>query len=132
MSRPSIATPELQEKILDALIEGDSLRKICRQDDMPDRSTILRWLDGDASFAAKYARAREMQGDYMDELILETANACEPETAPADRVKIDAYKWRASKLNPKRYGDKMDVTSDGQRIGDFAGWLDGRGSPKPE
>lgn len=45
----------------------------------------------------------------MDDLILETANASTPETAASDRVKISAYQWRASKLQPKKYGDKIEV-----------------------
>ena len=67
----------------------------------------MRWQDEDAEFDTKCARAREWQGDYMDDLILETANACTSETAQADRVKISAYQWRASKLAPKKYGEKV-------------------------
>lgn len=130
MARPSKDTPELRDVILTALIEGESLRQICARKGMPDRTTVMRWLDADESFASRYARAREMQGDHMDDLILETANDCTPESAPAARVKIDAYKWRAAKLNPKRYGERLDVTSDGKHVGDFAGWLDGRGPDK--
>jgi hypothetical protein len=42
-----------------------------------------------------------LQADLMDDLILETANACTPATAQADKVKIAAFQWRASKLMPK-------------------------------
>lgn len=116
MSRPSLASEEMYETILDQLIEGKSLRLICGADGMPNRSTVLRWLDVDEAFAAKYARAREMQADYMDDLILETAETCKADTAAADRVKIDAYKWRAAKLRPKVYGDKIDLTSGGEKL----------------
>lgn len=112
MSRPSLASEEMYETILDQLIEGKSLRLICGAEGMPNRSTVLRWLDVDEAFAAKYARAREMQADYMDDLILETAEACRSDTAAADRVKIDAYKWRASKLKPKAYGERITHAGD--------------------
>ena len=95
------------DTILNRLIEGESLRRICADPDMPDRRTVMRWQDEDAEFDTKCARAREWQGDYMDDLILETANACTSETAQADRVKISAYQWRASKLAPKKYGEKV-------------------------
>ena len=49
----------------------------------------------------------------MDDLILETANACTPATAQADRVKISAFQWRAAKLKPKVYGDKAEVAMTG-------------------
>jgi hypothetical protein len=73
---------------------------------MPGLRTVFDWLDKDEGFRTKYARAREVQGDVMDDKILTTADNCTPETAHADRVKIDAYKWRASKLAPKKYGEK--------------------------
>jgi len=116
MARPSAVTDTVKSKLLERMIEGKSLREICAADDMPSRWAVLRALDGDADFATKYARAREMQADYMDDLILETANAAKSETAAADRVKIDAYKWRASKLRPKVYGDRIDLTSGGERL----------------
>jgi carboxylesterase type B len=49
----------------------------------------------------------------MDDLIFDTAMACTPETAQADRVKISAFQWRASKLAPKVYGDKSEVAVTG-------------------
>lgn len=112
--RPSSYSDEMAETICDRLIEGLSLRKICEADDMPDRNTVMRWMDANPQFAARCARARELQADYMDDLILDTANASTPETAPADRVKISAYQWRAAKLQPKRYGDKMALVGGGK------------------
>lgn len=115
--RPTLATEKLKDGILERLTESESLRQICKDEGMPDRVTIIRWLESDEDFAAKYARAREMQADFMDALVLDTADACTPETAPADRVKIAAYQWRAAKLRPKAYGDKLDLTSGGEKIG---------------
>lgn len=79
---------------------------------MPNRRTVLRWLETNPDFATRYARARQVQGDLMDEKILEEAEKTTPENAHAQRVKIEAYKWRAAKLAPKRYGDRIDVTGD--------------------
>lgn len=116
--RPSDYTDELSQHICDLLIEGKSLRQICEADDMPHRRTVLRWLEAHGEFATRYARARESQGDLMDDKILETAEASTPATAAADRVKIDAYKWRASKLVPKRYGEAVQMKHSGA-IGHF-------------
>ena len=106
-------TDELVQDILEQLADGKSLRQICSSPDMPSRHTVMRWQDQNAEFATKCARAREWQADYMDDLVLETANACTPETAQADRVKISAYQWRASKLAPKKYGEKIEQTHSG-------------------
>jgi hypothetical protein len=68
---------------------------------------VLRWLEEDRDFATKYAYAREMQADLMDDKILEEAERTNELNAAAQRVKIAAYQWRAAKLKPKRYGDKV-------------------------
>jgi hypothetical protein len=106
MSRQTLYTVELADAICERLVNGESLRQICQDEGMPNRSTVIRWMGADEAFATKCARARDEQADYMDDLILETANSCTPESAAADRVKISAYQWRASKLKPKKYGDR--------------------------
>lgn len=107
--RPSIYSEELADRICDRLADGESLRKICTDDSMPHRTTVVRWQNSNEEFAAKCARAREDQADYMDDLILDVANACTNETAQADKVKISAYQWRASKLKPKKYGERVEA-----------------------
>ena len=104
---------ELIIRILDRLADGESLRQICADPDMPSRHTVMNWQDDDPSFSTRCARAREWQADLMDDKILATAEKCTPETAPADKVKISAYQWRASKLAPKKYGDKIQQEHSG-------------------
>lgn len=109
--RPSKYSETLADKIINQLIDGKSLREICKPAGMPDKSTVIRWLD-DQAFRDRYARAREAQADTMDDLVLETANKTNARNAAANRVKIDAYKWRAGKLKPKVYGDRQMVELD--------------------
>lgn len=106
--RPSSYSDEMAETICDRIAEGESLRRICARDGYPHMVTVMRWLERHPEFAAKYARAREMQADVMDDMILSVADGCTPETAAADRVKIAAYQWRAAKLAPKKYGDRVE------------------------
>ena len=110
--RPSDYTEALAQEICERIAAGDSLRMICQGPETPHMRTVWRWLDDRPEFASRYARARELQGDWMDEKILTVADACTPETAAADRVKIDAYKWRAAKLAPKKYGDRIQQEHD--------------------
>jgi len=107
IGRPSSYTEDVAEEILEGLMEGKSLRQLCEQVGMPHRSTVIRWLSENDAFATKYARAREAQADYMDDKILETAEACTVDTFQADKVKIAAWQWRAEKLKPKVYGSKV-------------------------
>ena len=110
VGRPTIATPEILDAICDRIAEGESLRDICACDDMPGRTAVLKWLANDAEFASQYARAREAQGDVMDDMIMAEALSCDASNAAAARVRIDAFKWRAGKLKPKVYGEKVEHT----------------------
>ncbi len=93
--------------VCERIAGGESLRTICKDKDMPTARGVLKWLNADGNDAAvqQYARAREEQADfYADEIV--TIADTEPDAAIA-RVRIDARKWVASKLRPKRYGDKL-------------------------
>jgi hypothetical protein len=118
LGRPSIATPALKAKILDLIVSGKSLNKILKIEGFPNYVTVMRWLEADEDFRNKYARAREDQADTLaDELM-----AIVDEQPPADehgksdsawvawqRNRIDARKWVASKLKPKKYGERQHI-----------------------
>ena len=84
---------------------GLTLQDICRLDDMPDRSTVYEWLGKYPELSDMYARAREERADMVaDEIVMIADTADDPNKA---RVQIDARKWWAAKVNPKKYGDKV-------------------------
>jgi hypothetical protein len=130
MGRPSSYTPEMAAEICERLSEGQSLREICRADDMPGKSTVMRWLAERAEFRDQYARAREIQADHFADEILEiaddgtndwverkNADGSTYETINQDhvqrsRLRIDARKWLMSKMVPKKYGDKQTLAGD--------------------
>lgn len=76
---------------------------------MPSRSTLVSWLALHPEFRTKYQLARESQADLMDDKILETADNCTEADYQSSRVKINAYQWRASRLKPKQYGDRINL-----------------------
>lgn len=101
-----------KDAICEAIAAGDSLLKTLRKKGMPGYSTVMRWLADDEAFRENYARAREAQGDAdadkigdITERVL--AGKLDPQAA---RVAIDALKWSAGKRQPKKYGDKLDVS----------------------
>lgn len=117
---------EIADKLLERLAEGESLRAICRDDDMPARSTVFKWLADPAhsAFVDQYARAREAQAEALFEDILEIADdksgdvkivgrdgeereVCDTEFVARARLRVDARKWMAGKLAPKKYGEKI-------------------------
>lgn len=111
MARPSAYTEEMADRICDAIIEGSALHKLCEADDFPSERTVYYWLDEHHEFLQKYARARELQQDREADNIVVIAD--EATDANIARLRIDARKWRAAKLAPKKYGDKLDLNHSG-------------------
>jgi hypothetical protein len=107
-------TEELANEICDRLIEGESMRRIALSPNMPSRNTMLRWIDDETKdFGSKCARARLMQADTMDDMVLDLIDKVDADNAHAMKVKLSAIQWRASKLNPKKYGEKLDLNHGG-------------------
>lgn len=111
--RKSSYNPELGTFICLEIAGGKSLRKVCAMEGMPDMSTVLRWLaDDDKEFFHKqYARACEARGVALAEEAMEIVD--QPVKTALElahnRAKADQRKWYASKLSPKRFGDKLAV-----------------------
>lgn len=116
--RPSEYTQEVADKLCEQITEGKSLRTICKADDMPSIATIFNWHRSQPGFLEQYTRAKDEQADTLSEDIQEIASkTLKGEYDPqASRVAIDAYKWTASKLKPKKYGDKIDHTTNGKDL----------------
>ena len=58
----------------------------------------------------QYARARDQQAaTYADDIVNIADTEQDPNKA---RVRIDARKWHASKLAPKKYGEKLELAGD--------------------
>lgn len=111
MSRPSGRTPEIVEAICLRLSHGETLQKICSDDDMPNYSTIWRWEQEDAEFCTLSAHAREIGTHYIADDCINIAD--NPAIEPADkRVRIDTRLRLIGKWNSKKYGDSTTVKGD--------------------
>ena len=114
--RPSLFTAELADEICTRLANGESLRSICssdRDDFMPALGTVMRWVVENQAFREQYEAARQIQAETMADEIVSIADGkgLEGEQLVAlsarDRLRVDSRKWVASKLLPKKYGDKI-------------------------
>lgn len=130
MGRNSIFSPELAETICGRLAEGESLRTICADDAMPSQSAVFNWLSGGKhpAFVEQYTRAREAQAERMAEEILDIADDASADTyldsegnertnhevVARSRLRVDSRKWLASKLLPKKYGDRTAIEHTGR------------------
>ena len=142
----SIRTPELENEILDRIAKGQSLVSICKQDGFPNPSTFFDWLLKDENLANKYTRAREVQADLLAEETIDISDngtndwmeSNDPknkgyevngEHIQRSRLRVDARKWFASKVAPKKYGERTAVEHSGNVTHSLAARLDALDSP---
>ena len=115
MARPRKDSPEVKAAICERLANGESLAAICRDSTMPSVYTVMGWLREDDVFSQDYARSREYQAEHYAARIADIGDRTlngeyDPQAA---RVAVDALKWTAGKMLPKKYGDKLDVKHEG-------------------
>lgn len=132
MGRPTRYSPELAAEILTRIAEGESLRKITMEAGMPSHSSVYLWLLQHPDFSDKYARAREEQADTLADEIIAIADE-QPDLDPIyskdgelieiklhsayiqwQKNRVDARKWVAAKLKPKKYGDRVTHAGDAE------------------
>lgn len=136
LGRPSKYTKKLADEICEQLAMGYSIRTVCRPERMPSVQTFFRWLRSNEEFREQYARAKEEAADAMAEDLLDIADdgtndwmekidadgnlvgyMLNGEHVQRSRLRIESRKWLMSKMKPKRYGDKLDMTTNGNDIG---------------
>lgn len=129
--RPSKYSIELADQICEAISSSSKgLHAICKDSDLfPSPSTIYLWLSDHKDFLDKYTRAREEQADLLADEIIQIAddgtndymtiikgdieyNVEDREVTNRSKLRVDARKWKASKLAPKKYGDKIELSGD--------------------
>jgi hypothetical protein len=133
MGAPTTFDKHMARLICLRIAEGESLREIVRTPGMPDRSTVYDWLLRHPDFADQYTRAREEQADTLADEIIAIADE-QPEIIPVidkrtgeliehkldgaflqwQKNRIDARKWTAMKLKPKKYGERVALAGDAE------------------
>lgn len=133
--RPTTYSKDLADKICEQLASGDSMRTVCKADEMPAMSTVFKWIREIPEFSKQYVKAKEEAADALAEEMMDIADDASNdwmakhgkdtqeswqlngEHVQRSRLRIDTRKWIASKLKPKKYGDKIDMTSGGEKLG---------------
>ncbi|WP_337054002.1 terminase small subunit protein [Pseudoxanthomonas sp. USHLN014] len=131
----------MADAICERIADGESLRDICAGEDMPNKATVFRWLGKHQEFSDQYARAREEQAEsFADEMVAiadeqvtmvradkhgtkaddddgNTEVIFDATAVARNRLRVDTRKWVASKLKPKKYGDKSTTELTGPNGG---------------
>lgn len=88
---------------------GMTQRLACRQVGTSPQK-LWRWAQRSDERREAYARAREAQAHALADEVLEIADAATPETVQVAKLRTDSRKWMASKLLPREYGDRIELT----------------------
>jgi hypothetical protein len=131
VGRPSSFSQKTADEICERMADGETLREICRDEEIPDRSTVMRWLAANEQFRDQYARARELLLEHWADETVEIADdgtndwvlrqkkdgstdyEFDGEHVQRSRLRVDTRKWMLSKLAPKKYGDNAKVEVSG-------------------
>lgn len=127
IGRPTTYSKELEDIICEKIALGSSLRSICKEETMPAMSSVFKWLREIEGFSEHYETACGERSEAQREEILDISDGgidviksvSEKKSgavAQVLRLQVDSRKWLMSKMKPKKYGDKVDVTSDGKAI----------------
>ncbi len=129
MAYTKIQIEDIFKEIIERVEIGEPIRTVLKDDDMPSSRTFYKWLDEDEEKVKQYARACEVRADVIFEEILTIADKQSEDIIIVDgkevtnhnvvsrnRLQVDARKWVLSKMQPKKYGDKIDHTTDGEKI----------------
>jgi hypothetical protein len=65
MGRPSTFSAELANEICSRLAKGETLLNICKDENMPARSSVYLWRTENEEFSDKFARARDLGFDAI-------------------------------------------------------------------
>lgn len=125
VGRPSDYNEEITAIICARMADGESVRSICSDDDMPSKVTVFRWLGKHEEFRNQYAKACEARSELIADEILDIADdgtndyvekrnengevvgyTTNGEAIQRSRLRVDTRKWLLGKLQPKKYGDR--------------------------
>jgi hypothetical protein len=95
---------------------------------MPAVSSVYLWLLKNKVFSDLYTRAREDQSDTLADQIMEIGDEIpmmvitdedgkvtkrmDPAGVNRNRLRVDARKWVAAKLKPRKYGERQILAGD--------------------
>jgi len=119
---------EIFNSIISDIENGASLRSALRKDKMPSSSTFFIWIEEDEVKSKQYTRATELRAENMFEDILSIVDENTNDTITLEdgreivnndviqraRLRMDARKWMLGKMNPKKYGDKIQQEHSGE------------------
>ena len=105
-------TDDLVARICLEVASGRGIAEVSQDDWCPSEPSIYRRMASDPEFADAIGKARASQQEREVEECVRMADAATPEDWQVVKLRIWARQWRASKLAPKKYGERLQVAGD--------------------
>lgn len=108
----TIYTPEMADEICDRLATGEPMAQICRDEGMPNPSTVWRWCENDVVFAQRIARARD---DGEDQIAANARRVARGESGFStgdvlrDKLVIETDLKLLAKWNPRKWAERQQM-----------------------
>ena len=119
MARPSEYNFKLCEEICDEIANGKNVITILEsKEEYPSWPTFRRWKNEHEELRTLYINSQQdkaiaLENEIDDTMQLLRAKEIDPSTA---NVLIQTLKWKMAKFYPKVFGDKIDHTTDGEKL----------------
>jgi hypothetical protein len=122
---------EVMPKVLGRMCNGESLRAICRDVDMPHIGTVLQWVSVHEDLRIQYQAALAIRADTQAEEIIEISDdgtndyvekamrdgtvgvVLQAENIARSKLRVETRKWSMSRMNPAKYGDRNTTVLQG-------------------
>lgn len=110
-----------------------SLREACRDEVMPSRESVRRWLRDNPEFEQRYAQAIQQRSDAFLEDIIDISHDAtndwmdrrradgtidrvpDPEQVARSKLRVHTLMWAMAKCNPRKYGQKVELSGNPER-----------------
>jgi hypothetical protein len=111
---------KLADAVLANMETGMSCFKACQHAGVP-MPTFMLWVSQDSELADRYAQARENFVERIAQEVMELSDVDVGETPDGrkdwaavqkHKLQVDTRKWLLSKLAPKKYGEKIEISGD--------------------
>lgn len=127
MGRPTVMTDEVEQAILDRIANGESVRAICSDPDMPGKATVFRHVLEDPNFRDRYQVARRLHAAVLVDEILDivddgtndwaertfrdgsTSVSVNPEALQRSRLRAETRFRLAAMFDPQNFSEKKGV-----------------------
>lgn len=129
IGRPSKYDDRIALEICSRLGDGESLRKICMDEGMPTKTTVMNWLTTKPDFLDQYARAREIQAETQFDEIIDIVDQPPELSYVTDKngelievkfdstyvawmkLRVDTRKWTAARMS-RKYNERITPAED--------------------